>query len=138
MRMSRHAKVLLVLLPALAGGCSESESFLFDPSVLGRWEHTPTRVPILTRLASIEGPEDEFVEYSDPTPSDLVPEVSEYHIGPGDGLTITVFDIPDEGKSSEYERLVDPRGFVELPQLGQIYVNGLTSKEAAERVASEM
>ena len=139
--MKTHRKRLLapaILAGALLGGCGETDSFLFDPSVIGRWEHTPTRVPILTRLASIEGPDDEFLEFTDVTAADLMPEVAEYRIGPGDLLTMTVYDIPEEGKPTQYDRIVDTRGFAEIPQLGQVYLNGLTSKEAAEAIKTAM
>ncbi|MEX2219207.1 MAG: polysaccharide biosynthesis/export family protein [Phycisphaerales bacterium] len=137
----RWVRLLILSLAAAAaplGGCTETDSFLFDPSVVGRWEHTPTRVPILTQLQSVEGSDSEFVEYSDITPADLVPEVAEYRIGPGDRLIITLADIPDEGRYSEYDRIVDTRGFVELPVLGQVYINNMTSREAAEAVKTAM
>jgi protein involved in polysaccharide export with SLBB domain len=112
---------------------------LWDPSVLGRWEYTPASVPVLSRIASIEGPEDEWVEYTDPTPADLIPEVSEYRIGPGDRLNIILYDLPEEGRQTPYEgKLVDTRGYIELPQLGAINVNGLTVGEAVQAIENAM
>ncbi len=126
------------LASVLAGGC-ETDSFLFDPSVMGRWEHTPARVPVLSRIASIEGQDDEWVEYSDPTPADLIPEVSEYRIGPGDRLDITIYDLPDEGKYTPYQgKQVDTRGYIDIPQLGSINVNGLTVTEAVAAIQNAM
>lgn len=122
------------LVPFL-GGC-ETDSFLFDPSVLGRWERTPTSVPILDRIASIEGPEDDWVEFTDPTPADLVPELAEYRIGPGDRLGIVIFDLPEDGKAVPYDKVVDTRGHIELPQLGSINVSGQTVS-GAERLIQE-
>jgi polysaccharide biosynthesis/export protein len=119
------------------GGC-ETESWLGDPSVSGRWNHTPARVPVLRRLASVEGPGDEFVEVTDVRPDDLVPEVTEYRIGPGDRVIIVVYDIPDEGRASEYTILVDPRGMVNIPQLGELNVSGRTTKEAEQVVMNAM
>ncbi len=122
----------------LLGGCTETDSWLLDPSVVGRWEHTPTTVPILSRINSIEGPADDWVECTDPTPADLLPEASEYRIGPGDRLTVTVFDIPDEGKAVPYDRMVDTRGFIDLPQLGAVYLGGQTVHGAEEAVKEAM
>jgi polysaccharide export outer membrane protein len=129
----------LVAAPFL-GGCSlDSDSFLLDPSVLGRWERTPATVPILPRIASIEGPEDEFVQYTDPTPADLIPEVTEYRIGPGDRLDITLFDLPEDNRATPYQgKIVDARGYIELPQLGSINVNGLTVSEATAAIQNAM
>lgn len=128
----------LAAAAGLLSGCTETDAWLLDPSVVGRWEHTPTTVPILSRINSIEGPADEWVEYSDPTPADLLPEASEYRIGPGDRVTITVFDIPDEGRSVDHQRMVDTRGYVDLPQLGAVMLAGQTVHGAEEAVKAAM
>jgi polysaccharide biosynthesis/export protein len=124
----------------LAGlsGCAESDAWLLDPSVVGRWEYTPTTVPILSRITSIEGPEDDFVEVSDVTAADLVPEVFEYRIGPGDVMLVEVYDLPEEGRIMPYRRTVDARGFITLPQLGQIYVAGHTVSGAEAAIMDAM
>jgi len=136
-----RARLGLVAIAGAAlglGGCTETDSFLFDPFVLGRWEKTATTVPILNRLGSIEGPSDEQPDVSEPTQADMVPEVIEYRIGPGDVLTVTVFDLPDEGRTIDYQRIVDPRGIIELPQVGQVYLNGMTSAGAETAIKEEM
>jgi polysaccharide biosynthesis/export protein len=134
-------KVLIIAIAGAAaglGGCTETDSFLFDPSVTGRWERTPTTVPILRRIGSIEGPEAQLPEATDPTEADLIPEIFEYRIEPGDGMNVTIFDIPNENQQIDYQRVVDPRGMIELPQLGQIYVNGMTSAGAEEAIKEKM
>ncbi|MBX3361226.1 MAG: hypothetical protein KF705_07295 [Phycisphaeraceae bacterium] len=68
-----HSSLLRCVIAAAGGvvllggmsGC-ETDSFI-DPSVVGRWEHTPTTVPILERIAAIEDPRTELVEYTEPT-----------------------------------------------------------------------
>ncbi len=116
-----------------APGC-EVDSYL-DPSKIGRWEKTPTTVPILKRIASIEGPEDQFVEATGVTAQDLIPEVMSYRIGPGDLLEITLFNLPQEGQQQQFQRVVDARGTIELPQLGEIAVVGLTVDGAKTVIA---
>jgi len=106
------------------GGC-EIDNF-FNPSEVGRWEMTPTVVPILDRIAAIEGPEEIWVEYSDVQSEDLVPEVSEYKVGPGDVLQITVFSLTVGGQADLLERRVDSRGYVDIPQVGSVYIDGQT------------
>lgn len=114
----------------LLGGC-ETDSW-FDPSVKGRWEHTPAELPILKRIAAIEGQEDEFVEVSEVTREDLIPEIETYRIGPGDILDVTLYDIPQVGAVTPVQRAVDARGTISLPQLGEVFVAGM-SLEAARR-----
>jgi polysaccharide export outer membrane protein len=127
----------LAILPLLLGGCAETDSFLFDPSVMGRWEYTPTTVPILSRLSPVE-PSDEFIEATDIQPSDLIPEVAEYRIGPGDVLRIMTFDVPDLGRYTEFQRQVDNRGYVDLPQIGEVRVSGLSVQGAQNAVMEGM
>lgn len=101
-----------------------------DPSVLGRWEHTPSSVPVLDRIDVIEDAHDDFAEYTEATAEDLIPEVADYRIAPGDTLDLTIYDIPVQNQPSLWQRFVDARGFVEIPQLGDIFVAGLTAEEA--------
>ncbi|GIK19101.1 MAG: hypothetical protein AMXMBFR77_15560 [Phycisphaerales bacterium] len=117
---------------AAVPGCSLDN--YIDPSVVGRWEATPTVVPILERLASIEDVEEGFVEYSDVTAADLVPQVEEYRVGPGDSLDVIAFDLVIEGQREQYLLLVDNRGFIDMPQLGAIHVSGLTVPEVRAKI----
>ncbi len=117
-------------LLVLSGGC-EMDSFL-DPSVIGRWEHTPTVVPVLERIDVVERDVGEFVEVTPVTPEDLVPEPAEYRVGPGDSVHIEILDFIEAGAVAMYDRVVDSRGYLDLPQVGDIFVNGLTQSQIAE------
>jgi polysaccharide export outer membrane protein len=133
--LSRRARAPLAALAGLAlaslGGCTQTDSW-FDPSVTGYWEHTPTQVPILTRLSSIEGPEDEYVEVSEVAADDLTPDAGDYYIGPGDQVQIILWDVPTPGQPTPFERLVDHRGMVDIPQLGEVMLQGLTVEKARQ------
>jgi len=124
--------VLSAALVAALAGCN-ADSFM-DPSVTGRWERTPTRVPILTSIAVIEDPEYAVVEPSQIQPSDLIPESDPYIIGPGDIITLTVYDLIQVGVPEQYQRLVDQNGDIEVPQLGRFRVAGLTEDGVVQRV----
>ncbi|MGD9693681.1 MAG: polysaccharide biosynthesis/export family protein [Phycisphaerales bacterium] len=126
---------------ALAGlhgcGLSETDGWLWDPSIVGRWEHTPTVVPILDRIDLIERSEGEFVEVTGPTAEDLIPVVQEYEIGSGDAMRVSILDFLAQGDVSEFEVEVDSTGAIELPQLGRVLISGLTPDEAKQRIAEE-
>ncbi|MEL7472876.1 MAG: polysaccharide biosynthesis/export family protein [Planctomycetota bacterium] len=127
-RPSPARPVALALVAGAAMAGCEVDSY-FDPSITGRWERTPTTVPILERLAAIEGPEEQFVEYTDIQPEDLVPEIEAYRSAPGDGLRITAYDLIVTGRPDLLDRTIDSRGMVSLPQLGEVFVSGMTAEE---------
>ncbi len=132
----------LVCALALAGaglsGCTNELDSWFDPSVLGRWEYTPTIVPVLERIDIIESDTGEYVETTEIISEDLIPEAIEYEIGPGDQLLIEIFDFLAPNVPSQLQRIVNGRGTVDLPQLGQIPVMGLTAKEVELRIVDEL
>ncbi|GJM18104.1 MAG: hypothetical protein DHS20C14_03170 [Phycisphaeraceae bacterium] len=125
------------LVLAAVAGCTNSDSFM-DPSVVGRWERTPTTVPILTHLAAIEDDNVQFVEISEITPNDLLPEAEAYRVGPGDFLNLTVFDLIQRGQPEPLARTVDQNGYIEIPQLGRIFVSGLTEAGVADAIGLRM
>lgn len=120
---------------ALAGlaGC-ESDSF-FDPSVVGRWENTPTVSPVLERIDVIERDTGQFVEYTQVLPEDLIPEPTDYRIQPGDGVIIEIENFTQGGQPGRYERLVDGRGYLDVPQIGRVLVLNRTRIEVENAVA---
>ena len=127
----------LASLVASLGGCIGTDSFL-NPSVTGRWEHTPTSVPILEHLAAIETPADEWVEISEITNEDLIPQSTVYRVSSGDVLTLSIWDLIATNQVEILVRQIDPNGYLEVPQLGRIFVTGLTEKEVGERIAETM
>jgi polysaccharide export outer membrane protein len=125
----RRALSTAGLIAAIAGlaGC-EADSFI-DPSVVGRWENTPTVMPILDRLSAIEDEPTEYVQSSPIQANDLVPEVEQYRFGPGDQLEIRIRDFFQLGVEELFDRVVDQRGYVDLPRLAPIRVIGKTNSE---------
>lgn len=117
-------------------GC-ETDSFI-NPSITGRWEKTPTIVPILDKLSVVEDRSGDFVEYVEPTPEDLLPGIEPYRLGPGDSIEITLWDDIQRNQPNNYQRTVDSRGFVDLPQLGQVYLNGMTVDQSRDALAEAL
>jgi protein involved in polysaccharide export with SLBB domain len=117
-------------------GLSEHNSFM-DRSVMGRWEFTPTSVPILERLAAIEGTAGPGnVETSSVRPEDLIPEVEAYRVGPGDEIDIRIQDFLALDREEVLPRQIDPRGFLDLPLLGSIFVDGLPVDDVRAAIAT--
>jgi polysaccharide export outer membrane protein len=126
-----------VLMAAGLTGCSNWDSF-GNPSVVGRWERTPTRVPILTHLAAIEDEQEKWVERTEITPEDLQAQADPYRVGAGDILSMTIWDLVARNAAEQVVRQVDQNGYVEIPVLGRVFVSGLTEPEVAQAIAERM
>ncbi len=123
----------MILSAASLTGC-QWDSFM-DPSVTGRFDETPIRVPILDRIAVIETDQDDSIQATEIQPSDLIAEPVIYKVGPGDLLTIDIFEFIAPGQPYVIQRSVDERGFITIPQLGQVYVAELTEAEIRDKIA---
>ena len=117
----------MTLLGLASTGC-EMDDYM-NPSTTGRWEHTPTTMPILKRIAAIETDDSEFVQITEVRAEDLRPLVTEYRLAPGDTLEISIFNYPVSGTTTPFAVRVENNGTIELPQIGKFYVLGGTSDE---------
>ena len=133
-RFFRHGRLLLAGAGAFAAlaGC-EFDSWM-DPSVVGRWEDTAVTVPILDRIAVVETDQEDFIETTPVQSSDLIAEPATYEVGPGDVLTIDVFELFDPGRPYIVQRVVDDTGNITMPLIGKVYVAGLTESEIRDRI----
>lgn len=114
----------------------ENDSYM-NPSIVGRWEDTPTLVPILDRLAVVEGTNNpDFGEFSEITQADLIPEVDPYRIDAGDGVQVFVNELFNPNQLETYERVVDRRGHIDLPNIPAVFIAGKTTDEAAAAIAA--
>ncbi len=127
---------LLALGAMFMGGCTW-DSFM-DPSTIGRWERTPTRVPILDHIGAIEEPASQWVEVSEITSQDLIPETDIYRVGPGDFLDLTIWDLIVRNQPEFLPRQIDQNGYIQIPQLGRIFVNNMTETEVADAIEIKM
>jgi polysaccharide export outer membrane protein len=128
-------KWILVSVLALTGltGC-EVDSFL-DPSTVGRWEQTPVEMPVLSRIDVIEQDQSADLPVTRVRPSDLVPSKQEYTIGPGDLLTVSVFELLQPGTETTENRRVDQTGMIRLPVIGEVQAAGDTPSELERHIA---
>jgi polysaccharide export outer membrane protein len=137
-RTARQTSLLALAagLASVLGGCTADLDHYLDPSEVGRYEATPTSVPILDRITAIEGPADQFVEVDEVRADDLRAEASEYRLSAGDGLEVRIYDIIQPGVPEIYPLLVDTRGIIMIPQLGEIALAGQTVEQARQSIAN--
>lgn len=141
MSLSRFKRALacagiLSLSSMFLGGCNW-DSFM-DPSTVGRWERTPTSVPILDHIGAIEDPNSQWVDISEITAEDLIPETDIYRVGPGDFLDLTIWDLITRNQPEFLPRQIDQNGYIQIPQLGRIFVTNMTETEVADAIAIKM
>ncbi len=129
------AGALIVLTVGAIGGCTEVDSFLGAQDVIGRWEHTPTIVPVLERIDIIESDQGEFFNVTQVRPEDLVPEPIDYRMDSGDVLEIEILDYIQSGSPWQYQVQIDSRGFIIVPLIDPVYVQDLTAGQAQTAIA---
>ena len=101
----------------------------FDPTVVGSFRSTPTTVPILTRLDVIEEPADTLVPVTPVQASDLEVDTQAYTIGPGDTITVQVYQLLTVGADSVQTRQVEATGEVRLQVIGSVQASGKTASQ---------
>jgi polysaccharide export outer membrane protein len=126
--------LMLALGAGSLSGCV-TDSFL-NPSVVGRWEHTPVTLPIITRLSVIEGSDDHAMPVTEVRPADLIPDIREYIIGSGDVVTVSVFELLASGIENVQTRRVDETGALRLPIIGPVRAKGLSPSQLEAEIAS--
>jgi polysaccharide export outer membrane protein len=118
-------------LLALTSGCeindfiNPGEPKIIDPN------QKPLLIPVLDTLASgIEEPDTAFSNATDIEPSDLVPDITDYKIGPNDLLSISIYDLMGEGTGETAKDVrVTETGMVSLPFISPLKADGLTERE---------
>ncbi|MEM1183472.1 MAG: polysaccharide biosynthesis/export family protein [Planctomycetota bacterium] len=125
-----------LLLAAGLGGC-HWDSYI-DPSVVGRWERTPTIVPILEHIAEIEEGTGEFSEFTEVQPEDLLPEPATYSIAAGDIVTLQLWDLVVRGQPVVETNVVDSTGAIDVIQIGRVEIAGFNEQQAAQVIAERM
>ena len=137
----RHLFLLVMAIGfCLISGC-EVDSF-FDPSRTGRFEFTPTTIPILDRIDVIEADEERWARTTGVRSDDLLPSDLTYYMAAGDIITIEIFELHIEGQWARMTRRIDAGGFLRVPELGDIAAAGLMAQELEDvlrdRLAKEI
>jgi len=134
LRVLVHGSLLAVL--AAFAGC-ETKSYM-DPSRTGYFETTPTSIPILSRIDVIEQAADSSIEYTQPTPEDLVPNQLEYRLAPGDVMKVSIPQLISSTETDISTRVVDQAGKISLPIIGQVQAAGLTVQEIEKEIVTKL
>jgi polysaccharide export outer membrane protein len=129
----RGVKLVGVSAFCAMAGC-EVDSY-FDPAKTGRFEFTPTTIPILERIDVIEREPDPWARATRVGPEDLVPSELIYRITSGDQIRVEIFELAVTGQIWTSSQRLDATGAFRLPApLGDIPATGLTAQEFQDRL----
>lgn len=97
----------------------------------------PLIVPVLDTLASgIEEPSTAFASATDIEPADLVPDITDYKLGPNDLVSVSIFDLLGEGTGEQVKTVrVTETGMISLPFVSPVKASGLTERELEQAVS---
>ena len=123
-------------LLGLSSGCevndfiNPGEPKIIDPN------QKPLLVPVLDTLASgIEEPDTQFSNATDIEPGDLVPDITDYKIGPEDMLAISIYDLMGEGTGETARNVrVTETGMISLQFIAPVKAAGLTERELEQAI----
>lgn len=113
-------------------GCNSFMNSWLDPTAVGNFTRETT-LEIRTSL-SIQDPPLGIPGATDPQPEDLVPYAEEYRVGPGDVMTVRIFELLARNTETASQATVDEIGTIVLPVLGQVRVAGLTRSEITQEI----
>jgi polysaccharide export outer membrane protein len=112
-------KIFLIIISLILTGCGAGTQF-----------QTTTTVADFQAKAKEASQETMDLNKQIMASADLSPDVGEYILGPGDLLSVKVFESPD----LDSEVRVSARGFVTLPILGTVNIKGLSVSEAEAKI----
>ncbi len=146
-----------VLLAAAAAGLSGCNSMtnpidylnlrnsFLDPSQVGRFDMAnpggrvqPVTWPILDSLAVNDPPARPWKGSVAPTVADLSVSHKPYKLGPGDVVTVSVFELVVPGQESVQTRQVNTQGEINLDFVGSLKVKGLTVRQVQNRIVQKL
>ncbi len=154
-RLSRFLGVAVLSATCISLlGCSHGESPLdylnirnsfFNPAEVGRFDKTnpfgrvtPVTWPILDSLAVNDPPREPWKDSVPPGPADLRVIHKPYKLGPGDVVTVSVFQLVVPGQESVQTRQVNSQGDITLDFVGTVHAAGLTTRQLRRRIVNTL
>jgi len=63
-----------------------------------------------------------------------IPTPKDYMLGPGDEVIIDVWGASEQ----TYQEIISPEGYIKIPNLGPIYLNGMSIERASDRIKNRL
>ena len=132
MKKERIVTIILILsvLTHLAG-CNNK---FWDPRQIGRFRPTPAVNVILDSLGVAEEAPPVWEGAEEPQPSDVIVYKTDYVLGSGDIVRISIFELFREGFMDTRDYVVTETGKISIPDIGVLEAAGLTESQLEERI----
>ena len=122
---------LFLLFLGLFSGCGNK---FFDPSQVGRFRPVPAVNVILDSLGVAEEAPVAWEGAEEPLPIDSVATDSDYVFRSGDVVSVTVFELLQEGVQYINNYVVTETGKISVPEVGVILAAGMTETQLEDRI----
>lgn len=130
MKKSAFAVAALLLLSIC--GCNND---ILDPTQIGRFEPTPVVNVILDTLGVADEPSPVYEGAEDPRPEDLIELPTDYALGSGDIVRISIFELYNEGINYVNDYTITETGRLSIPDVGMVWAEGLSESELEQEIA---
>lgn len=134
-RTNRGVALAAGVLLSLLGGCN---GFL-DPSEVTRGPDSGRLVvPILSSIDPLDEVNPEFGSAEDVKPDDLKVIATDYVIGPTDLITVSIYDLVNQGVETVRSSRVSDTGMLSLPMLSEpLAASGMTEAQLQKMIAQK-
>jgi len=122
---------LFLLFLGLFSGCGNK---FFDPSQVGRFRPVPAVNVILDSLGVAEEAPVAWEGAEEPLPVDTIPTESDYVFRSGDVVSVSIFELLQEGVQYANSYVVTETGKISLPEVGVIRAAGMSETQLEDQI----
>jgi protein involved in polysaccharide export with SLBB domain len=122
---------LILLFLGLFSGCGNK---FFDPTQVGRFRPVPAVNVILDSLGVAEEEPVAWEGAEEPLPIDTVITESDYVFMSGDVVTVSIFELLQEGVQYVNSYVVTETGKISIPEVGVIQAAGMTETQLEDQI----
>lgn len=130
-KLTSLSGLAILLLTPFMSGCYND---VLDPTQLGRFEPTPKVNVILDSLGVADEPSPTYEGTEDPRPEDLINYQTDYTLGPGDVIQVSIFELYQEGQIFVNNYVVTESGRISIPDVGIVQAEGLTEPQLEQEI----
>jgi polysaccharide export outer membrane protein len=131
-RFSFLYSALILLFLGLFSGCGNK---FFDPSQVGRFRPVPAVNVILDSLGVAEEEPVAWEGAEEPLPIDTVVTESDYKFRSGDIVSVSIFELLQEGVQFTNSYVVTETGKISIPEVGVIQAAGMTETQLEDQIS---